>query len=42
MNCKERESDARVVVYLTQDTSRMGTGRMKQDEEADARITVRD
>ena len=33
MNCRERGSHARGV-YLTQDTSRMGKVRMKQEEEA--------
>ena len=34
MDYKERGSHARGV-YLTQDTSRMGTARVKQEEEAD-------
>ena len=29
-------------VYLTKDTSRMGTVRVKQEEEADTRIIVRE
>ena len=37
MDCRERESHARGV-YLTQDTSRMGTASVKQEEEADTRI----
>ena len=34
MDCRERGSHARGV-YPTQDTSRMGTARVKQEEEAD-------
>ena len=41
MDCRERGSHARGV-YLTQDTSLMGTARVKQEEEADTRIIVRD
>ena len=37
MNCRERGSHARGV-YPTQDTSRMGTAKVKQGEEADTRI----
>ena len=37
----ERVSHARGV-YPTQDTSRMGTVRMKQEEETDTRIMVRE
>ena len=37
MNCRERESHARGE-YLTQDTTRMGTGRMQREKEADIRI----
>ena len=29
-------------VYLTQDTSRMGTARVKQDEEADSRTIAQE
>ena len=39
MNCRERGSHARGV-YSTQDTSRMGTARVKQVEEANTRIIV--
>ena len=39
MECRERGSHARSV-YLTQDTSRMGTARVKQEVEADTRIIV--
>ena len=35
-NCSERGSHARGV-YPTQDTSRMGTAKVKQEEEADGR-----
>ena len=41
MNCTDRGSKARGV-YLTQDTSRMGTERVKQEEEADTRIIVKE
>ena len=41
MNFSERESHARGV-YPTQDTSRMGTVRVKQEEEADTRIIVKE
>ena len=37
MDCRERGSHARAV-YPTQDTSRMGTAGVKQEEEADTRI----
>ena len=37
MDCGERGSRARGV-YPTQDTSRMATARVKQEEEADTRI----
>ena len=37
MDCREQGSRARGV-YPTQDTSRMGTARVKQEEEADTRI----
>ena len=40
MDCRERGSRARGGVYSTQDTSRMGTARVKQEEEADNRIIV--
>ena len=39
MDYRERGSHARGV-YLTQDTSRMGTARVKQEQEADTRIIV--
>ena len=39
MDCRERGSHARGV-YPTQYTSRMGTARMKQEEEADTIIIV--
>ena len=41
MNNKERGSHARGV-YLAQDTSRMGTARVKQEEEADTRMIVKE
>ena len=41
MDCRERGSHARGV-YLTQDTSLMGTARVKQEEEADTRIIERE
>ena len=37
---RERGSHARV--YPTQNTSRIGTARMKQEEEADTRIVVKE
>ena len=37
MACRERRSHAQGM-YTTQDTSRMGTVRMEQEEEADTRI----
>ena len=40
MDYREQGSHARGV-YLTQDTSRMGTARVKQEEEADIRIIAR-
>ena len=40
MNHRERGSHARGV-FPTQDTSRMGTARVKQEEEADKRVIVR-
>ena len=39
MECRERESHARGV-YPTQDTSHIGTARVKQEEETDTRIIV--
>ena len=39
MDCREQGSYARGV-YPTQDTSRMGTSRVKQEVEADTRIIV--
>ena len=39
MDYKEREPHARGV-YSTQDTSRMGTERVKQEKEADTRIII--
>ena len=41
MDNKERESHARGA-YPTQDASRMGTAWVKQEEEADIRIIVRE
>ena len=41
MDCRDRGSHARGV-YPTQDTSRMGTVRGKQEEEVDARIIVKE
>ena len=41
MDCRERRSHARGV-YLAKDTSQMGTARVKQDEEADTEIIVRE
>ena len=41
MDCRERGYHARGV-YPTQDTSRMGTARVKQEEEADMRIIVKE
>ena len=41
MDYRERGSHARGV-YPTQDTSRMGTAMMKQEEEADTRIIVKE
>ena len=41
INCRERGSDARGV-YPTQDTLRMGTARVKQEEEADTGVIVKD
>ena len=40
MDYRERESHARGL-YPTQYTTRMGTVRMKQEEEADTRIVVK-
>ena len=40
MDCRERGSHARGV-YLTQDTSRTGTVRVKKEEEAEIRIIVK-
>ena len=37
MDCRERDSRTRGV-YPTQDTSLMGTSRVKQEEETDTRI----
>ena len=44
MDCRERGSHARVVllVHLTQDTLRKRTAKMKQEEEADTRIIVKE
>ena len=39
MDCRERGSHARGV-YTTQDTLRMGTAKMKQEEGEDTRIIV--
>ena len=39
MDCRERGSHARCL-YPTQYTSRMGTSRVMQEEEADTRIIV--
>ena len=41
MDYRERRSHARFV-YLTQDTSRMGIARVKQEKEADTRIIVKE
>ena len=41
MACREQGSHARGV-YPTQDTSRMGTARVKQEEEADTIMTVKE
>ena len=41
MDCKERGFHARVV-YPSQFTSRMGTARVKQEEEADTRIIAKE
>ena len=41
MDCTERGSHARGV-YSTQDTSRMATARVKQEEEADTRKIARE
>ena len=41
MDCRERGSNARGL-YPTQYTSRMGTARMKQEEEADKRMIVKE
>ena len=40
MGCRERGSHTRGV-YPTQGTSRMGTARVKREEEADTRIIVK-
>ena len=40
-SCRERGSHARGV-YLTQDASRMGTARVKQEEGADTRIIAKE
>ena len=40
MACKEPRSRAQYM-HLKQDTSRMGTVKVKQEEEADTRITKR-
>ena len=40
MDCSEQRSHARVV-YPTQDTSRMGTARVKEEEGAESRIIVK-
>ena len=42
MNYRERRLHARGVYYPTQDLSRILTERVKQDEEADARVTVKE
>ena len=41
MDYRERGSHARSV-YPTLDTSRMGTARVKQEEEADTRIILKE
>ena len=41
MDCKERGSRARGV-YHTQDTSRVGTAKVKQAKEADTRIIAKE
>ena len=41
MNCRERGSHARDV-HPTQDTSRMETARVKEEEEVDTRIIVKE
>ena len=43
MDYRERESHAHARgVYLTQDTPRMGTGRIKQEEAAETKVIVRE
>ena len=41
MDCREQGSHARGV-YPTQDTSRMGTARVKREEEADTKIIAKE
>ena len=41
MDCRKRGSHARGV-YPTKDTSRMGTASVKEEEEADTRIIVKE
>ena len=41
MDCRDRVSYARGV-HPTQDTSRMRTARVKQEEEPDTRMTVKE
>ena len=41
MDCRERGSHARDM-YPTQDTSRMGTARVKEEEEEDTRVVVKE
>ena len=41
MDCRGHESHARGV-HSTQDTSRVGTAKVKQEEEADTRIIVKE
>ena len=40
-DCRDRGSHARGV-YPTQDTSRMGTARAKEEEETDSRIIIKE
>ena len=41
MDCRDRSSLARGV-YHTQDTLRMGTAKVKQEEEADTKVIVKE
>ena len=41
MDCRDRGSHARGV-YPAEDTSRMGTARVKQGKEADTRILIKE